>query len=187
MDHEYRDPMAGDWTGFHWAVEIPDGDRNTRLMRYQTRERPARIAAERGGFRLLCRQVTTSADGFEWYGPWRDVTLATPTKPAPPRPKEECGEINPHKDGYACRRPRGHEPADNHIFWPMDRPALDDRLYFVYREDSALPLLAGWRDEQAALQYAKDSNASVVLGVDVIYRAIPPFESGVIRRTRGGT
>lgn len=145
---QYEDPLAGDWAGYHWAVEIPDGDSGrTRLVKYQTRERPARRSAEHGGFRLLCRYVHTHADGREEYGPWRDAALA----------------------GL------------------VDQPTVDDRLYFVYRTESALPLLAGWRNEQAALKYAQDSNAAVVLGVDVVYRATPPFETGTSRRPREAT
>lgn len=49
------------------------------------------------------------------------------------------------------------------------------RLYFVYRADSKLPLLSGWRDEESALQYARDYGADLVLGVDVTYRAEKPF------------
>ena len=51
-----------------------------------------------------------------------------------------------------------------------------DRLYFVYRPDSTLPLLAGWRDEKAALRYAKSYGAALILGVDVTYVAVVPFE-----------
>lgn len=50
------------------------------------------------------------------------------------------------------------------------------RLYFVYRTGSKLPLLSGWRDEQAALRYARDYGAECVIGVDVTYLAHAPFE-----------
>lgn len=65
-------------TVIHWAVEIPSGDGH-RLVQYQTRERPARLAAQNGetqGFRLLRRQVWFGDDGAAQYGPWRDAALA---------------------------------------------------------------------------------------------------------------
>lgn len=136
---------AGAETVTHWAVEVPVGDYGseaTRLVQYQTRERPARMSAQQGGFRLLCRVARFGNDGSESYGPWRDAALA--------------GLIE------------GPDISEPH----------PDRLYFIYRHDSTLPLLAGWRDLDAALQYAKDSNAEVVLGIDITYRnpVSPPPE-----------
>lgn len=49
------------------------------------------------------------------------------------------------------------------------------RLFFVYREWSLLPLTDPWRDQEAAIKYAVDYGADVVLGIDVVYRATAPF------------
>ncbi len=57
---------------YHWGVEISDAeDGITRVVDYQIRERPARLAAA-NGLRLLRRTVTERGNSTE-YGPWEEV------------------------------------------------------------------------------------------------------------------
>lgn len=85
-----------------------------------------------------------------------------------------CRQVGTHAYHKCAACGSLFRPARTFVYTPVAKNP--DRVYYVYRDNSALPVTGPWRDKDAALLYAEDHACDVVLGIDVADRWVRPHK-----------